>query len=118
MIVVETTVLVSRPLTRVSLQLAKECRGSFVFDLHQDLINRGVQRGEACESSGGRLRVSIFLSISYPGYLSPSILSCFLLSFSLLRLLFMTTARLASKHIAAPRQRRQNCLLTPKCRRP
>ena len=33
-VVVETTVLVSRPFARVSLQLAGECQGSFVLDLH------------------------------------------------------------------------------------
>ena len=33
-VVVETTVLVSRSFVRVSLQLAKECQGSFVLDLH------------------------------------------------------------------------------------
>ena len=33
-IVMEMTILVSRPFARVSLQLAKECQGSFVLDLH------------------------------------------------------------------------------------
>jgi len=42
MIMMETAVLVSRPLAGVSLQLARECQGSFVLDLHQDLINWGV----------------------------------------------------------------------------
>ena len=65
-IMVEPIVLFSRPFARVSLQLAKECQGSCVLDLHQDLINQGVQRCEACESSGGRLRASIFLSFSCP----------------------------------------------------
>lgn len=39
----ETTVLVFGPLTRVSLQLAKEYQGPFILDLHQDLINQDVQ---------------------------------------------------------------------------
>ena len=42
-VTVETTVLVSGPLSRVSLWLAKKCQGSFNLDLHQDLISRGVQ---------------------------------------------------------------------------
>ena len=72
---VETTVLVSRPFARVSLQLAKECQGSFILDLHQDLINWGVQRCEAYESFDGRLRAFIFPSISCPCYFSPPVLS-------------------------------------------
>ena len=38
---VETTILVSRPLIRISLQLARKGQGSFVLDLHQDLVDRG-----------------------------------------------------------------------------
>ena len=34
MIVVEMTALLSRPLARVSLPLARECQGSFVLNLH------------------------------------------------------------------------------------
>ena len=34
MITVETTVLVSRPLARVSLPLTRECQGSFVLNMH------------------------------------------------------------------------------------
>ena len=41
-VAVETTVLVFGSLVRVSLQLARECQGTFVLDLHQDLVNRGV----------------------------------------------------------------------------
>ena len=74
MVTMETTVLVSGPLAKVSLQLAREHQGSFILDLHQNLINLGVQQGEACEPSGGRLRAPIFPSISYPRYLLPSVL--------------------------------------------
>ena len=74
MIAVEMVVLVSRPFAGVSLQLDWECQGPFVLDLHQDLINPGVQRVEACEPSSWRLRASVFLSISYPGHLLLSIL--------------------------------------------
>ena len=87
-IAVETVVLVSRPFAGVSLQLAYECQGPFVLDLYQDLINRGVHRGEACDPSDWRLGASVFPSISCPGHLSPPVLSLFFLSFSLLGLLF------------------------------
>ena len=88
MIAVDVVVLVFGPLVRVSLQFARECQGFFVLDQHQDLINQGVQWGEACESLSGRFKASIFSSVSRPCCLSSPILSCFLLSFSLLRLLF------------------------------
>ena len=41
-VAVETTILIFGPLARVSLQLARECQGSFILDLHQDLINWGI----------------------------------------------------------------------------
>ena len=72
-VAVEMTVFVSGPVARVSLQLAKECQGSFILDLYQDLINRGIQWGEACEPFDGRLRAPILLSISCPCYLSPPV---------------------------------------------
>ena len=99
MVTVETTVLVSGPLARVSLQLAREHQGSFILDLHQNLINLGVQQGEACEPSGGRLRAPIFPSISYPRYLLPPVLSWFLLSFSLLRLFFASQQCIFRVHV-------------------
>ena len=40
-ITVKATVFISRPLTRVSLQLARKCQFSFILDLHQDLIDWG-----------------------------------------------------------------------------
>ena len=49
MISVEMTIFVPGFLTGISLQFAGECHGSFIFDLHQDLINRGIQGGEVCE---------------------------------------------------------------------
>ena len=98
-VTVETTVLVSIPFTRVSLQLAREHQGSFILDLHQDLINWGVQRGEACEPSSGRLRVPIFPSISCPRYFLPPVLSWFLLSFSLLGLLFASQQCIFRVHV-------------------
>ena len=39
MVTVEAAILVSRPLIRISLQLAKKGQGSFVLDLHQDLVD-------------------------------------------------------------------------------
>ena len=41
-ITVEMTIFVFGRLAKVSLQLAKERQGSFIFDLHQDLINWGI----------------------------------------------------------------------------
>ena len=41
MITVEMAVLVSRSLLRISVQLTKRGQGSFVLDLHQDLVDRG-----------------------------------------------------------------------------
>ena len=84
MIAVEIAVLISKPLARVSFQLARKFQGSFAFDLHQHLINWGVQSGEACESSNRRLGAStsllspilaIFRLLSYP---ASSYLSLFL----------------------------------------
>ena len=43
MIMVEMALLVSRPLIRVSLQLAKKGQGSFILNLHQDLDDQGSQ---------------------------------------------------------------------------
>ena len=87
-IMVETTVLVSGPLTRISFQLAKECQGSFVLDLYQDLVNRGGQHGEACEPSSGGFGSFVFPSLSSSSHLSSPIFPCVLLSFPLFGLLF------------------------------
>ena len=38
-VTVEMTVLVYRPLIKISLQHTKKGQGSFVLDLHQDLVN-------------------------------------------------------------------------------
>ena len=42
LITVKTIILVSGPLIGVFLQLARKCQGSFVLDLHQDLIDWGI----------------------------------------------------------------------------
>ena len=39
-------ILVSGPLTGISLQLARRHQGCVVLDLYQDLINRGSQQCE------------------------------------------------------------------------
>ena len=71
---VEVAVLVFGSLIGISFQLAGKCQDSFVFDLHQDLVNWGSQRGEACEppyeglerlSSCRFLVLTIFRSLSY-----------------------------------------------------
>lgn len=41
-VTMETAVFISRPFDRVSFQLAQEGQGSFILDLHQDLINGGI----------------------------------------------------------------------------
>ena len=86
-IVVESAIFIPGPLARISFQLAGECQGPFVFDLHQDLINRGIQRGEVREPSCRGFEAFVLPFVSRSGHLSPPIWSGFLLSFSLLRLL-------------------------------
>ena len=39
-ITVEAAILVSRPFIETSFQRAGKCQGSFVFDVHQDLVDR------------------------------------------------------------------------------
>ena len=41
MVTVEATILIPRSFIGISLQLVGECQGSFVFNLHQDLIDWG-----------------------------------------------------------------------------
>jgi len=40
-ITMEAVVLVSKPLIRIPLQLAGKSQGSFVLNLHQNLVDRG-----------------------------------------------------------------------------
>ena len=82
-IVVESAIFIPGPLARISFQLAGECQGPFVFDLHQDLIDRGIQRGEVREPSCRGFEAFVLPFVSRSGHLSPSIMSGFLLSFSL-----------------------------------
>ena len=63
---VETTIFIPRSLTRTSLQFVGECQGSFVFDLHQLLINRGIQGGEVCEPPRQGFGLSLILAIFQP----------------------------------------------------
>ena len=65
-VTVEAAILVSRPLIGISLQLAEKCQGSFIFDLHQDLVDWGNQWGETCEPSYGGFRAPILPSVSSP----------------------------------------------------
>ena len=71
---VETAILVSRPLIRISLQLTRKGQGSFVLDLHQDLVDRGNQRAEAHELPCGKLRAPVLPPFFSPSHLLP--LSC------------------------------------------
>ena len=52
---VKVAILVSRSLLWISLQLASERQGSFVLNLHQDLVDQGSQRSETHEFSRGDL---------------------------------------------------------------
>ena len=87
-IIMKVAVLVSKPLIKVSLHLVKKCQGSFVFDLHQDLVNWGSQLGEAYEPPYGGFLAPILSSISNPCHLSSPVLPCLLQSFPFLRLFF------------------------------
>ena len=98
-ITVETTVLVSRPFIRASLQLARKGQGSFVLNLHQDLIDRDSQWGEAHELPCGGLRAHVLPSFSYPHHLSPPILSYVFLSFPFLGILFLGQLRVFHVHV-------------------
>ena len=58
-IMVEAAVFVSRPFIRISLQLAEKGQSSFVFNLHQDLVDRGSQWGNFMNfPTGGLERLS------------------------------------------------------------
>ena len=68
---VKVAILVSRSLLWISLQLASERQGSFVLNLHQDLVDQGSQRSETHEFSRGDLEClsshcSPVLAIFYP----------------------------------------------------
>ena len=42
MVLVETEIFIPKSLAGITLQFFGECQDSFIFDLHQDLINRGI----------------------------------------------------------------------------
>ena len=42
-ITVEATVLIPRPFIKISLQLAEKDHGSFILNLHQNLVDQGSQ---------------------------------------------------------------------------
>ena len=87
-VTVKTAVLVSEPLIGIPLQLVEECQDSFIFYLHQDLVNRGSQRGEACEPPCGGIEAPVLPLFSDPSHLILFVLSYVPLSFPLLGLLF------------------------------
>ena len=98
-ITVKVVVLVSSPLIGVSLQLAGKCQGSFILDLHQDLVDWGIQWSEACEPPSGGFGAPILPSVSSPCCLSSPILLCLLLSFPLFGLLFSSQQRVFHVHV-------------------
>ena len=73
-VMVKMTVLVSGPFVGVFFQLARPCQGCLVLDLHQDLINRGCQRGEAYEPPSGGLEC--LSSCRSPVFIVFRLLSC------------------------------------------
>ena len=83
---VEMAIFIPGSLAGISLQFARECQGPFVFNLHQDLINRGIQGGEVCEPPWG-FGASVVSFVSHSCHLSALILPGFLMPFSLLGLL-------------------------------
>ena len=87
-ITVEMAVLVSRPLIRVSLQFTRKGQGSFVLNLHQDLVDQGGQLGEACELPRRGFGMPILSLFSSRCHLPPPILLYVFLSFPFLGLLF------------------------------
>ena len=98
-IMVKAAVLVSGPFIRVSFQLAGKCQGSFVLDLHQDLVDRARQRGEGYEPPSGGFGAPILLLVSSSCCLLPPVLPCLLLSFPLLRLLFSGQQHIFCVHV-------------------
>ena len=84
----KTEILVSGPLIRISLQLARPRQGRIVLDLHQDLIDWSSQRGETRKPSSGQFGVPILPSFSGSvafrplSYRASSCLSLFLAFFS------------------------------------
>ena len=93
---VETAIFIPRPLAGITLQFSGECQASFIFDLHQDLINRGIQGGEVCEPPCRGLGSSIISFFSCSGYLPTPILPGFLLPLSLLGFLLTGQQRIFS----------------------
>ena len=93
---VETAIFIPRSLVRITLQFVGECQDSFVFDLHRDLINRGIQGGEACEPPCRGFGSSIISFLSHSCHLLAPILPGFLLPLSFLRLLFVGQQRVFS----------------------
>ena len=88
MIMVEAIVLVPRPFVRISLQFAGKGQGSFILNLHQNLVDRCNQWGEACElpcrGFGAFVLSLIFGSSHFP----PPVLLRVFLPFPFLGLLF------------------------------
>ena len=87
-ITMEAVVLVSRPLIRISLQFARKNQGSFVLNLHQDLVDWGNQQGEVRELPCRGLGAHVLSPFSSPSHLTPPIRPYVFLSFSFLGLLF------------------------------
>ena len=87
-VAVESAILVSRPLIKVSLQLSWKGQGSFILNLYQDLVDRGSQQGETREFPRGGFWVLVLPSFSCPHHLWSPVLQYVFLSFSLFRPLF------------------------------
>jgi len=83
-VMVKIAILVSRPLTRISFKITKKCQGSFILDLHQDLVDRAISGVKLVNLLVGGFehlssRWSPILAIFHPlSYCASSYLSLFL----------------------------------------
>ena len=98
-ITVEATVLIPRPFIKISLQLAEKDHGSFILNLHQNLVDQGSQWGESCKLPCKGLGSSILWQFSGSSHLLPPILLRVFLSFPLLRFLFSGQQRIFRVHV-------------------
>ena len=87
-VTVKAAIFVSRLLTWITLQLSWKRQGPLVLDLHQDLVQGGIQRSEAREPSFRGLKASFILPLSRSRFLSSLVLLRIFQSLSFSRLFF------------------------------
>ena len=96
---VEARIFIPGSLARITLQFVRECQCSFVFDLYQNLVNRGIQGGEVCEPPCRGFGSLIISFITRSRHLSSSILPGFLPPLSFLGLLLASQQCIFSVHV-------------------